>query len=273
MKRLLLALLLLSAPAYAQTAHFNASDTSNVFTTAGNPPSGVPVNGNTVAEQKAESGDIACDAGDGPVWRSPSNLLLPALDYDGTNDHCFLENDAGTDYTLDTFVNADAFTVMMAIYVEACPSTAANPYDNAALITDSGQFWGIFCKDVAGTPNLLLYNWDGNADVVSLPIALNTRYIVTYRHSGGNISGSLNCGSETSAASDNTTGLAGIPTVGTANGFVALYSGLIGEMKIWDTGNAGGSQAAECAAMHSAWVTAAVSIPVHQHHYQQMRRH
>lgn len=254
----------LSVPSYGQTIHFDASDTSNIFTMAGNPPTGTPSDGSLVEEWTADTpANTSMASAAGATWRSPCTLLLPCLDFDGADDLYGLQDtDDGGTRSLDTIINNNAFAVLISLRLDGAPAiNDANPYDNDCIICDNDGYWGIYARN--DNPSLQFYNYDGNEDIVSLNVSADTNYIVGFRHESGSIFGSLNCGSETSALSGNTDalGLAAAVWVAFANIPDAFASVRIGEIKVWDTGNAGGNFATECAALHTKWVAAAGTVP------------
>lgn len=260
----LIALVLVATIGYAQTGHFDASDTDNIFTTAGEPPSGAPADGNDVQQWEDESLTLWWSGTAAPNYRTTSGLLLPALDFNGSTDLLELRTTGSAARTLDQFFAVGAKSILIVLRLdENCDGADDNePWLNDTIINDgTQQLWGIHCWIDTGQNKLQLYNWDGNGDIVTLNVSINTNYVVGFRHDGTNLHGSLNCGSETTALSGNTTALTGAMVIGAAINNSLHWSGRIGEIKTWDTSNAGGNFATECAALHSKWVVAAGTVP------------
>jgi hypothetical protein len=265
----LLLILLFAAASFGQTLHLNASDTDHLCATAGAPcTTGSIADAAEVCEWVAETpADTSAASAACPNYRSSSpGMLAAVLDFNGTADQYELENDAGTNKVLSDFIANNAFTVIMAVRMDAVPSgtSATEPYLNNCILCDTGDYWGLFVRSNGGTPEFQLYNWDGNADIVTLTAAADTNYIVTLRHDSGTIYGSLNCGSETSATSGNTSDLTNQVRIATNSG--VFYDGRIGAIKVLNTGDAGGASS-ECSTMKSTFVESSSSATPLKYYY------
>lgn len=244
--------------------HVDASDIDNIWTTfqSSGVHTGVPSDGSAI--------EIWDDEGDGvtnvvlrgsgaaaPSWRSTTPLLLlPCIDFDGTNSQYTANVQNGSSSRpLSTFITAAACTVIISFYAESITNTNVS-YAAHALIADGGGYWGIFLKNVSGQRKAVFYNYDGSEDIVEANISENTRHVVMARHDAGNLYISMNGAAEIGpVASGNTTVL-------TNNMYLAFgglgvrYNGRMGEVKIWNTGNADGNLATEIASFMSKWVSA-----------------
>lgn len=250
----------------ALTAHFDASDTDNIFTSRGNPPSGAPSDGSAIQQWDDESvsDQIADDNGNtsiDPLWRQSSpGLVLPCLDFDGSNDLlAAVTDDSATQKTLDDWISASAFTLMVALRVESSSANSGTAYLNEGIVADSGQFFGLLVKNDTGQVKLIGYSWDGAAQAVFHDISVNTNYVVCYRYDGTNLRLSVNGGTEQTAAAGSNTGSSGAMLIGSNGDASAYLNGRIGELKVWDTADADGALAAQIAALVTKWVTAPVA--------------
>lgn len=249
----------------ALTAHFDSRDTGNIFTARGNPPSGAPSDGSAVQQwdDEAVADQVLYDTGDAgidPLWRQTSpGLLLPCLDFDGSNDALLATTDnKATAKVLSDWATASAFTLIMALRVEASSSNNGTIYLNEGILTDSSGYMGLLVRNDSGQVKLIGYNYDGNIDAVEANISVNTNYVVVFRHESGNIFLSINNESELSAASGDTGALTGQMETGVNEDASAYLNGRIGMFKFWNTGNADGNLATEKAAMIADWVLAVV---------------
>lgn len=230
------------------TAHFDASNTDDLFTTAGNPPSGTPNDGDPVQEWDDEpSADIALiETTNPPAFRSTTPLLhLSNVDYDGTNDQSLPSTDDGL--TRKTWESVSTTTDIMflgAIRVEDVSTNAANIWDNDALIADDAQWAGMHFKNNAGAVTIHWYNFDAAADIVELSIQLNKNYVFAAWHDSDG-SGNLYLGlydenglvSEGTVASDTRDGNGNLRIA--ANGGAAQFVGIrVGEFAIYSVYNA-----------------------------------
>jgi hypothetical protein len=121
-------------------------------------------------------------------------------DFDGSND--FLQG--GT--ALSNLISSSSGFIIASVMIDTVSLNVANAYQNNRIFDDSGEFIGIFARNVSGTtPTFLAYNWDGNADVpTGNTFSLATAYVITWRHESGTVYLTVNGASEQSVASGNT---------------------------------------------------------------------
>lgn len=229
------------------TLHVDASDTDNLFTTAGNPSSGTPTDGSAVQAVDDDDGkDLSLKFGEASSeanWRSTTPLMArPCLDFSGT-DWYQLFNNAGTvgPHNGDTVVSTTAYVILASIYVENVTTNDATIYNNEALFSVTNDIFGFFFKNNAGAVTGTLYNWDGNEDTVVVSLNLNTSYVLVVWHTGGSIfvelydTGGLAASGNT--ASGDTTSF-GQFRVGRARDAISqMYQGRIGEMAFYNAHN------------------------------------
>lgn len=227
--------------------HFDFSDTSTLFVTAGSPPSTTPGDGDPIGQATRVAGSgrtenlswVTTDTAR-PLLRSVTPLMnRTCADFDGTNDNLRIFT-AGLGATVDFIgttppTNCDvlgsAHTLIVSFYVESTASNSANPWQNEPVFMDSGSFMGLHIKANAGAPLLQFYGWDTNADVVNLSISTGTSYVAMYRVDGTNIYGSINGGAESSATHGATSNSANVLQIG---GGITFFNGRIGEIAAWN---------------------------------------
>jgi len=249
-------------PTTSLTLHCDASDTDKVFKTldGGGAHSGTPGDGDVVQVWDDEGDGIAdvCLKYNGsataPAFRSSSPLMLDScLDFDGSDDVLVATTqNGGAAKALSQFISSSAFTAIVAFYAESITNTDGSaPYNNHAVIADNGGFWGIHLRDASGQKKVQCYNWDGNADFVELNINTGESVVIMFRHEGGNLFASVNGGSESSAASGNTSTLTGQLKVGDV---LSKFNGRIGEFAIWNAALTGTDLADAISYFTSKWL-------------------
>ena len=133
------------------------------------------------------------------------------------NGHPVVRFDTGNDFfsrgttTLASYITNSAYTVFVVFSTSGVNTNAANTYENDALVSDTGGYFGVFLKSaITGHA----YNWDGSDDQVSQSVTVSTWTLLATRHEGGNLYIRKNNGSDSSVASGNTEALTGEITVG-----------------------------------------------------------
>ena len=260
------------------TGQFNASDNDHIWTTfdSGTPPyhSGVPADGNEVQVWDDEQGlDLSMlypsVTSNSPNYRSSTPLmLLPCLDFDGTEDYLQLYPHAGgTAKSMSDLFAAGGKTAIAAVYIESVTTNNANAWTNEAILADNGGFWGIHLKNTGGGAyQVVAYNWDGSADTVALTITLTKSWIVVLRHDGTDLYLDLYDTSGTSpvtsgsTASGNTTDLTNDFFVGrNISGSAAYYNGRVGEWATWNVALTGTDLTDAIAYFRDRWTPSASS--------------
>lgn len=194
-----------------------------------------------------------------PLWRSGTPLmLLPCLDFDGSDDVLRLANIAGTvNKALSVIFANNAKTLAISIYIEAVSANNANPYANHCVFADNSAFNGLFFRSSGGAPVLQWYNWDGNADKVeSSTLALDTSYVVIARHDGTTLNLRVNGTDATGVASGNTTTMTGQVSLGQITG--AQYASVrIGEIAVYNANLTGTDLSDLDSYFQGRWLSAA----------------
>jgi len=221
--------------------------------------SAITADGQTVkAMDDQQASNHFTEATNGPLWKSPSGLLLPALRFDGVNDQ-LLNNVAPS-----TFYSTTAKTILIAFRLLGDGTNIATIYENTMIVGDNmandvfeSNWFGLYVKTVAGAHTLFVYNWDGNEDTVSTTILKDTNYIIAVRHDGSNIYIGLNGGSETSAASGTTAGAGNCIRIAGNNRSTNQYLNCeIGELATYNAAITGAALSDTIQAMMDDWVTA-----------------
>jgi hypothetical protein len=238
----------MALPTTNLTFHVDASDTDNLFTTAGNPSSGTPTDGSAVQAADDDDGkDLSLKFGEASAeanWRTTAPLMeLPCLDFSGTDWYNLYNNAGDTVQSPAVVLSTTNKVVLASIYVEAVATNDATITNNEAILADNGELFGLFLKNNAGAITLVVYNWDGNSDELSVSLSLNTSYVVVAWHTGGNLFVELytSAGLATSntMASGTTSLFAGQFRVGRCRDAIsAMYQGRLGELAVYNAHDA-----------------------------------
>jgi hypothetical protein len=237
----------MALPTTNLTLHLDASDTDKLFTTwvNGGSHTGTPGDGDAVQAWSRETdGSVTpchaayTQAGREPVWRTNTPLMmLPCLDFDGTDDTMVFVNNTDTTTYLgcDYFFGDQAKTIIGAIWLEAATSTQAAAQDNDAIFGGSTSF-GLFAKNDGGQRKLLWTSYDGAwGDVAEQNVSTGTTIVFCARHDTSNLYLSVDGGSDNTVASG-ATGLwpPGQMRIGRAAGDVSNINGRIGELAFYN---------------------------------------
>lgn len=115
---------------------------------------------------------------------------------------------ATSNLQLGAFVTATDAVIVASVKIVDAATNTGNAYNNPHIFGDTaGNYFGL-CYYKSGTDVVFqAYNWDGNADVVTVTEPLSSWVVVTMRHSGGQLEIRKNGGSWASMASGNTTSI------------------------------------------------------------------
>jgi hypothetical protein len=112
-----------------------------------------------------------------------------APDFDGTNDSLdttasgkvlsAIAAGTGAEYEWFTWVDLDAVT-----------GTSATTYLDDAVFADTGQYFGLFIRNVSGVPHFRVYTWDTNDRNVDMTGSTGVHTVHGW-HDGTNINGEL----------------------------------------------------------------------------------
>lgn len=227
-------------PTSGLTAHFDASDTDDLWTTyvSGGPHTGTPGDGDTVYvwEEAGGANLILKKAGGSasPDYRSTTPLLpLPCLDFaNSSTNYLALTNNTGTSQPISAVIANNAFTVLVAFWAEAIGG-ATPTYQSDAILADSAGYWGVHLGTVSSVTKVSAYNYDGNQDHLMLDCSVGAPHVFMMRHESGTLYASLDGGAESSMASGNTTNISNQLYVG--RGQTGSFNGRIGEFAIYNT--------------------------------------
>ena len=220
------------------TLHLDASDTDTLFTTwaDGGSHTGTPADGNAVQAWSRETdGSVnPAHATDGsaryPAYRSSTPLmLLPCLDFDGSDDQLQVVNDTNqTTYVgTSSFLGGQAKTILIAFYAESITDTAIGSH---GLIGGDSSF-GLCLRDVSGTKKVGAIN-NGGSDAVELTVSTATTHVACMRQDTSNIYLSVDGGAESSTASTFSSADSKI-TIARCFGST-VYNGRIGEIALYN---------------------------------------
>ena len=247
------------------TLHLDASDTDKLFTTwvNGGAHTGTPADGNAVQAWSRETdgsltpAHAAYNSGTtAPAYRSGTPLmLLPCLDFDGTNDEMRIVGDATvTDYRNDGLIfAASGKTIIVAFYAESITLTGGTDSCHSIIGNDSGYF-NLYCRDEAGTKKLKFFNYDGTVNNVDQTITAGTTVVACARHDGTNVYLSVDGGSESSTASGASATWPNMSVwIGRANGGPGFFDGRIGEIACYNAALTGTGLTDAIAYFRSKW--------------------
>lgn len=174
-------------------------------------------------------------------WRDDDVMGLPSAEIEDGVIRLKTQGGAGISYAPPT---SSAFTVLLAFYIDSAGTypNSGTEYQNCCLIGGArNTYAGVYIRNNSGTYTLYGYNWDGTADVVSYPITPDEPHVLAFRHEGGNIYLSVDCGSEVSIASGNTSNQTAfyVGDEGNNGTTTADFRGRIGEFAIYSAGLTG----------------------------------
>lgn len=160
-----------------------------------------------------------------PVGSTAGPNSRPCGVFDGIND-CLNGQSAAT--VTNLFTTTDGMLIISCI-IDSITLNDATIYLNHRLFTDSLADCGIMLKTASGN-TVAGYNWDGNADAAPITgISTATPYVFCWKHTGGNVSISVNGGSFTSTASGAHVNGAAILSLGGLNSGTGAFAGKIFE--------------------------------------------
>jgi hypothetical protein len=194
------------------TLNLDASDTDNLFTTwvNGGSHTGTPGDGDAVQVWRRETdGSVSpCNAAyqaNSPVYRSGTPLmLLPCLDFDGTNAKMTLTNNDSVSSFIgsSSFFSTTARAIVIAFYAEsitAANTGASGAGDNHGLFSGD-SYWTISLRNDGGQRKAQFAAHDGAWKMAEVNISEATSHVLCARHDNTNLYISVDGGAETSTA-------------------------------------------------------------------------
>jgi hypothetical protein len=242
------------------TLHLDASDTDKLFTTwvDGGSHTGTPADGNSVQAWSRETDGSVTPAhgaysNTAPVYRSGTPLmLLPCLDFNGTNMEMRMVNNTDRTSYIGGFYDLSAKTILIAFYAESITSTAANIDDNHGLLGGDDKL-GLHLKDVGGTKTLYFIVHDGAWKNTSKTVSEATNHVLCARHDGTNIYLSVDGGAESSTACGASSGT-NATWIGRSIG-LERFNGRIGEIAMYNAALTGTDKTDAISYFTTKWVT------------------
>ncbi len=146
------------------------------------------------------------------------NGRIPA-DFNGTN------QELANATAISTLLSASAWFAWVLFNARTISTANANPFQNIALLCDSGAFWGIHLHSA---PKVQVYQFSGANKVVEIPISLNAWTLVCARFDGTNLRAQVNSTLGTPTASGNISTVTGTLKVGRISS--AFYDGRIADI-------------------------------------------
>jgi hypothetical protein len=256
----------MALPTTNLTLHLDASDTDKLFTTwvDGGSHTGTPADNGTVQAWSAETdGSVTpahaayggAVAGREPNYRSGTPLmLLPCLDFDGTEDELRLVNNTNstTYYNTGSFMGDAAKTIIFAAWPESITLEQADPVENHIVVGTSNDFVVGF-KIVSTVKKAFISNHDGAWKTVTVNATEGAANVVCARQDGSNLYISVDGGAESSVASGATaTWPSGELRIGRGSGSGRLH-GRIGELAIYSAALTGADLTDAIAYFRAKW--------------------
>lgn len=168
----------------------------------------------------------------------------------------FVSNDSLTStVALSTLVTSSAFDIAIVFRCDGVLTNNASQWLNDALICDESGFFGMFIRNLSGTPTLYAYVWDGAAKVVSQTITLGKTHVAYFRKTGGSHFLSLDGGSESSVASGNIATVTGNFAIGNRASVNARFNGAIGELLVFNAARSSTDRNADISYLVSKYAT------------------
>ena len=202
------------------------------------------------------SGYHATEATNGPLWKSPSGMISPAVRFDGTNDLLTAS------VTLTSLISASSASMFAAFRLLGDGSNVGSMWDNTLIAGDNDGWFGLYVKTVAGVHTLYGYNYDTNTDAASLTISQNVNYVAVVTHVLGAVALDLHWdggSSSSSAASGNTGGTSTPFRIGGNLRSGKYLNCEIGEVSTYSAAVTGTAYDDNVNAMKADWVTAAAA--------------
>lgn len=182
----------------------------------------------------AAVGSWANQPSSGSPW--PVNTGTPVLRTSGINSRKAVEF-AGNAFfknpgvaNTSSFFTASSMTLAVTFIATSITVNGGHPTDNNAMIGDDAGYWSTYNR--SSGPNCGVYGYDGSYTDVEIAAASNTPHLVTYRHVGGVLYGSIDGGAESSTTSGNLGSLTGNVTIGRgySGGTAPYFTGRIREI-------------------------------------------
>lgn len=199
------------------------------------PASGnIQLNGATVSQWNDISGS-ARHFSQGTAANQPTYVSShtwnsqPAVSFDGTNDILT------SGIALSNFITNSAFTLFLVFSAAAIDTNnGTHIYSNDAIIQDqTNGDWGVHLKSA---PTVHMYNYGSGENFSTDSIALNTGYVLTGTHTGGNLGARLGLASLTTTASTNTAAITGLLRMGASYAASPnYYQGYVGHLVIYNS--------------------------------------
>lgn len=129
-------------------------------------------------------------------------------------------SDAMQAAAISNFITASDGYIIASFIARTIATTSASLYLQDGLWADAGGYIGAPLGASDATRLIRAYNWDGTEDTPVLTDAhvSGTAYVFEWWHTGGNLFGRLNGGTERSIASGNTQVITGVLRIGGASG-------------------------------------------------------
>jgi hypothetical protein len=135
------------------------------------------------------------------------------IDFDGIND-------AMVGAAVSNHILAAQHTIFCVFIADAIDTTGAGAtvYNNDGLVTDGAAFLGMHLRTSSGQPQVVAYNWDGNADSEVGNVTLSAKTLAVQAHGDGRLAIRVNGARQAATASGDTTNITNLLQLGRSNG-------------------------------------------------------
>lgn len=177
------------------------------------------------------------------VWRDDSTMPFPSVDMlDGV---LRLRTQGGTGLAYAP-PSPSSYTILLAFYIDSSGTypNSSTTYFNCTVVGGvRNAYSGVYLRKNGSTYTLYPYNWDGDEDGSSIGINVtpDEPHTLCIRHDSGTLYFSVDCGTEFSEASGNTTNQTAfyLGDEGVNSGTTADFRGRFGELAIYQPGITG----------------------------------
>ncbi|MBU0536683.1 MAG: right-handed parallel beta-helix repeat-containing protein, partial [Nanoarchaeota archaeon] len=170
----------------------------------------------------------------GTMWNATGGYDgFGAYEFDGVDDWI------DTNKNIQEFMNSTTKTISMWIKPVDSSQQYNYAYDGPAAIMDAGGHVGILKGNISGEDKIWVYNWDGDADIVSMDYNIGEWMYVTLVHKDGILYGYKNGELAGSTESGATQWLdhhleIGVNSWNATNGSIYYWNGSIDEIRIYN---------------------------------------
>lgn len=149
---------------------------------------------------------------------------------------------------LSSVVSAAAFEIAIVVRVDETTANVANAWINEAILCDEAGYFGLFVRNLSGTPTLYAFCWDGSAKVISKTLTIGKTHVIYFRKASGTNYLSLDGDTEATVACGNISTLTGTLALGKRASVANVwFNGVVSELVCFNAARNSGDRAADIA--------------------------